>query len=327
MGSFNVSCSLSGVSIAAGDPAVLVPLKPNGYFSAYWDGVGKRGEQFLDVPFKVPFFPLFGAYNDYGSIEDVVKDENTEILENFYCKISIEDIVSGITNRDEGLPKDLQDLSITWIHGDVYKKLARLRGKDSEDNHTAIGAPDLLLYLGFEYKGERKDKNGYDFIFTKDGLTLYSDGERLSASGLYTLETLVRYADAHGASLDPKKIAKLEKLGYYEKIYLYNLSKHNHWLGELMMGDRYDFSLTLKGGKLSHMYLEAAKAGKIKSNFVDWHTVRTYYHALGRPLLPIAYSPQCGAPKQVLHVADAARSIIKKEIKEQELEEMQYATA
>lgn len=63
MGSFNVSCCVSHLTIAPGDPAVLLPLRKSDYFFKDFGTV-------FDAPF-VMYPPIKGVYDDYGRLRDI----------------------------------------------------------------------------------------------------------------------------------------------------------------------------------------------------------------------------------------------------------------
>lgn len=97
MGSWSVYCSISQIAITAGHDCVLLPLKEN-----------KHDERGGYVPATLP---IFGSYDDYGGIENIVKDENTDYIEEtFDCTIEefCEFFTRGCIRTDEnGFPQKL----------------------------------------------------------------------------------------------------------------------------------------------------------------------------------------------------------------------------
>ena len=82
MGSYNVACSISNISINCGDPVVYFPLEPAKYRYHVGDG-----NSYLISPhcFYAPAtLPLFGIYGDYGRIEDIEQNENMRIIESHF---------------------------------------------------------------------------------------------------------------------------------------------------------------------------------------------------------------------------------------------------
>jgi hypothetical protein len=183
MGSFNVSCGVSRISIHHTAPIVLVPLITNPtYEERLLEGpniISNDGPCAIKTPFTLP---IQGFYNDYGGIERIKKDVNTEAIENYFG-VSIESFVEEITsprkrNPKSKLPKDITGM---FVHGQVYKEL----GKDvigdgrEESAHEQSDLSDYVLgLLGFVEGGESK-RERYNRPFTHPeipGIILWSDG-------------------------------------------------------------------------------------------------------------------------------------------------------
>lgn len=104
MGCFNVACSFSKMPIRYGDRVVFIPLKIDYLFK--YDPVQKliRGDTSLIYPhdyYNPLTLPIMGEYNDYGSICEIERDENIEVIENYF-KMCIEDFLDR-----EKKPKDV----------------------------------------------------------------------------------------------------------------------------------------------------------------------------------------------------------------------------
>lgn len=118
MGSFNVACSISHVSINSGDPIVFIPLEVSKY------PTGKIGDNNLYLLYCSAFyspacFPLKGEYDDYGGIEYIEKDDALKFAEEWY-KLPIEKIWE--TRDDiEDHPKNIT--TGMFIHREVYEML------------------------------------------------------------------------------------------------------------------------------------------------------------------------------------------------------------
>jgi Mn-dependent DtxR family transcriptional regulator len=70
--------------------------------------------------FFSPFgFPIHGAYDDYGHIDEIKRDKNVEQLEEFFG-ITIEDIIANISRVKEGEIKDLKNEEIYLSLGMTY---------------------------------------------------------------------------------------------------------------------------------------------------------------------------------------------------------------
>jgi len=91
MGCFNVCCSISNLSIDAGDKIVFIPLIPNNYEGE--NLVGTQSNLIYANCYFNPFsLPIIGQYDDYGSVELIEKNENTKVVGNMF-NISIEDLL------------------------------------------------------------------------------------------------------------------------------------------------------------------------------------------------------------------------------------------
>lgn len=79
MGSFNVACSISNLSIDPGMPVAFIPLEVSKY--PYKIGDGNHFLIYSRCFYSPVTLPIFGEYADYGHIEDVETDKNVKIIE------------------------------------------------------------------------------------------------------------------------------------------------------------------------------------------------------------------------------------------------------
>lgn len=162
MGCFNVSCMISKLTIHEGDSCYLLPLIPNS-FNRRKDEENTPCSMYLypnDI-YTPLCFPIKGTYDDYGSIENIEKNKNTEILEKYFG-ISIEEIVEILTdNRDKSIFGIYDSFSIYsnlfFEYGDILKDYS-------------LSEKDILSKLGF-----RKHDN--KFVHPKYRYELYLDKE------------------------------------------------------------------------------------------------------------------------------------------------------
>lgn len=149
MGCFNVSCAISHITIHEGDRAFLFPLLPN--ISIYEiqqghpnDGtviVNPNSQYLYSDEYYTPFcFPIEGDYNDYGSLENIIENENTKAIEQF-LKISISDLVRLITDNRGKDPYD--------SYGVFYKIFFDKKEYMGSD----IEFGEFLIELGFKQDG------------------------------------------------------------------------------------------------------------------------------------------------------------------------------
>ena len=86
MGSFNVACSISGISLGPSDEVVFIPLVIKHYNLGKKYSTWKVPSQYIIYPddfFSPLCLPIRGKYDDYGGIEEVIKDDNVLCIENF----------------------------------------------------------------------------------------------------------------------------------------------------------------------------------------------------------------------------------------------------
>jgi hypothetical protein len=275
MGSFSYSCQLSGLPITSGVKCAIVMMLPNG--ENYYDNSEKHYRKYgsshfcsndgPNVFFNEYAFPIFGTYNDYGGIEDIIKDDNTECLEEHFG-LSIEDICTvlcdnrkdeyykennrycesaKILDKDNSLHMLLLKTSAIWLQGDFYKKLSTKFG--GEDNKLDIGVNGILTKLGFNFIGKNKEKERYNLEYEKDGLKIYTDGNwiNIPKESIYDLKALKRWCNKQGVVID---ITTLNSMGYHEQVYecilpeLENLARGDRWNTErvihLLLGNKSD---------------------------------------------------------------------------------------
>ena len=116
MGSYNVACSISNLSIRSGDKVAFFLLLPARHPWGYGRSMGK--DTYIDQTFPElraihrvgiksnllytncyfnPLgLPIFGEYDDYGGVEHIVDDKNTKLLETFF-NLSIDQIIDCVT--------------------------------------------------------------------------------------------------------------------------------------------------------------------------------------------------------------------------------------
>ena len=82
MGSYNVACSISNISINCGDPVVYLPLEPSRY--RYHVGDGNSYLIYPHAFYSPATLPIFGTYGDYGGVDDIEENENTRIIESHF---------------------------------------------------------------------------------------------------------------------------------------------------------------------------------------------------------------------------------------------------
>lgn len=137
MGSFNVGCGISNLSIDEGDKVGFVllmppmPFPPSGYTRS--NQGGKSFETYSTDNYR-PFLPaVYGTYGDYGSIENIEESDTTRLLETIF-KRPIADILGAVGSQRH-----------------IYSKygIAPLYVKDSQVDKWDVSEADQLVSVGF----------------------------------------------------------------------------------------------------------------------------------------------------------------------------------
>lgn len=98
MGSFLVTCAISGLTIREGDGCYVVPIIRNE------NNIDKNGklkpEEFgdFDTNYLMFGFPIKGKYADSGELDDIDRNNNTAILEKEF-RMDIKDFISCLNGR------------------------------------------------------------------------------------------------------------------------------------------------------------------------------------------------------------------------------------
>ena len=173
MGSWSVSCGISNIAITSGNKCVLLPLRKNNGDYGYYEYIPAT-------------LPIFGEYNDYGGIEDIEKNFNTELIEKV-TGVSIEDfcvfLVDGrfTYDRDEyreikervSHKKEMDNLRFMWIDRQVYDFMSSYTSSNGFGG--CLGYRFILEKLNFTKLNE-KVEGRFCNVWEKDGKKIYSDG-------------------------------------------------------------------------------------------------------------------------------------------------------
>lgn len=93
MGCFDINGGISRLPVTYGDDCFLmIGVINKNIRTAHID---EYGNGFLFTPISLP---VFGKYNDYGRIEEIVRDKNVEITE-MICEEKIDKIIDAIDNN------------------------------------------------------------------------------------------------------------------------------------------------------------------------------------------------------------------------------------
>jgi hypothetical protein len=154
MGSWSVYCGISQIAITSRNQCVLLPLYKKPY------------QEYTYKTHMPATLPIFGEYDDYGGLENIEKDANTELIEKHF-KVKIEDFCEFFTrgcirDDEDGFPKqlkknvELKDWTFMFIDRKVWDFMT-VNLNDYNRGHLDFGRPEILKLLGFEFV--REDKN------------------------------------------------------------------------------------------------------------------------------------------------------------------------
>jgi hypothetical protein len=247
MGSWSVSCGISNIAITSGNECCIIPLIES---SSEYGGY---------VPVSLP---IFGRYNDYGGMEDIVEDENTKLIEN-YVGITISELVEFLVdgkftyNRSEVKPimkkldangrlDEVEKWRFMWVDKQVYDFMS-VSYDQWEKGHHDFGTPEMLALLGFTLVENAEIKNydpkRFDKKYQKGNLFVYSDGKTM----LSEKNQFIYHTDKGGESSLMSYTELPEDL-----LYIKDKVSHEIWRlaspkdvkekFKYMFGDRYDFS-------------------------------------------------------------------------------------
>lgn len=172
MGSWSVYCGISKIAITDGQKCVLIPIKKNHMRDSSYS------------PYLAATLPIFGEYNDYGQIENIERNRNTEIIEDhFGC--TIENFATyftdettynrGVVSEDNFKNFDeMKNWNFMFVDREVYDFMCT--PNDHETGHLEYGHPDILKLLGFTHQGIAEDQTRFVQKWTYDDKVLYSDG-------------------------------------------------------------------------------------------------------------------------------------------------------
>lgn len=130
MGYFSVTCGISSLPISEGDSIGMVLLMPNEGSSL----LPSRSLSMNTDAYKPFSAPIYGEYNDYGGLDNIVRDDTVTLLEEYFG-LNIDTILECID----------VDRSIYSSYNPIFKHL--YNGKinfnrwnaTAEENMTAIG--------------------------------------------------------------------------------------------------------------------------------------------------------------------------------------------
>lgn len=175
MGCYSVACSISKLSINHGDKCVIIPIFKNPFDEQYGrKAIGSPCDRCLPLT-----LPIVGYYDDYGGIEYIEKNENTEIIEKYFG-ISIEDFIQCILYneydkvKDESKKKILEKTYFMYVLYDVYaysccnfRNLSYKKEKEVvKEFHSNIQKCNEMFFIYSEGSKYHTKEEFYDLVLT-----------------------------------------------------------------------------------------------------------------------------------------------------------------
>lgn len=185
MGSFYSSCSVSHMRLTNQKTSVqlLVPGYGTDLQSHKGMIVSNEGAQAFYSPFG---FPIHGRYYDYGYLEDIVEDNNTKMLEEYF-NMSIDDIIRYI-GRERDVPKDAKNvdfynqLSMTYIRTEVLEHLQDgWQDIDLVNPKQYTGSEMLSKFFNFYFRDKSNEQKRLEYL---ESLENFTDEEKLEYTNL-----------------------------------------------------------------------------------------------------------------------------------------------
>lgn len=171
MGCFNVACSVSSISINDGTPVAFIPLHPD---FGYQEKV-HRIEPTSTILHPNEYFnpltlPIFGRYDDYGSIDSIQRDDNVKAIEATFG-MPIEQFIEIATcNR-----RDINDTNSALfkayaVHQDILRY------------GVEVLTPHFFKCLGFDTTSTTSSESVYSYPDIPYKVIVSNDGDNIKYS-------------------------------------------------------------------------------------------------------------------------------------------------
>lgn len=352
MGCFSVCCTISKLTITAGDEVYFVPLLPAS--KELLGGSMYMDKQDLFIPLCLP---IKGTYDDYGSLEDIVHDKNTKALE-AYFKMPIEDIVELLTDTRVDVYDSYSAYSEHFLEDSAYL---------SED----FPFEDLLLKIGYRKTGfsaygdiyesdyseiTREKEGGYKIVFKKSDLdferikyltdlTSYDKNENIlkihsiatnTHAGVKNPEILDIFLKASGMFILGKVYDEFIKqdeekkksrfLGLSEQVDNYNQASELFERTKISKDNSFDRMYLLTPATILYPFKEnmyfldiykdliLEKNKEIFEKLISFRELDSNMYILNTMYMPMFQGTQCGEPEEELRLHSLCCDILKSRI-------------
>lgn len=220
MGCFCAACGISKMTLHPGMPTALIPLVPvrgtDGKFNDQFGSPMIISNEGSKAFFRPLTLPIFGKYDHYGRIDNIIEDANTRAIEKYF-DMSIDDFVEVICGRGETNDKFPDRICGMFVHADIYKHMAHNPIDEWGEPYNAYtnkySLPDFVLEdLGF-VKGEKdetKQRYNVPFRHPKIPCSIWSDGEwkhsfyRNKDESIHGLCGLVKFLEKYNFYIPPE---------------------------------------------------------------------------------------------------------------------------
>ena len=169
MGSFTHNCKLSGLPISGS--AALIVMKPKGnLYDCSEESLKKYGKTYMcsndntRLKYLPVWPPIFGEYDTYGGLENIIEDDNTKAIENYY-ELSIDEILGIICSgrKDDGYDDSLTKIKKPFIYPEGWQK--------GDTNHTYYERiMNDKIPFGSVYATPRENNGKYQVFNNKNNL-------------------------------------------------------------------------------------------------------------------------------------------------------------
>lgn len=203
MGSYNVCCSISGISIDEGVKVAYIPLEVSRFPNKIGDG---NNILIYKHCFYTPVtLPIFGEYDSSGGVEDIEKNYNTKVIEKYF-KRDIKDIISLVKMKkpiSSGMfiHREVFDFLLTNLVDEWGKNKNSVKNNfsDSLENlfkkhhQTLIGSKkqrkkDIKLFSTFTQNTENirllnymKKRKYWDWVCTESSIFQFKEYKKFNA--------------------------------------------------------------------------------------------------------------------------------------------------
>lgn len=159
MGSFNLGCGISNLSINEGDVVGLSIIVPS---SNSRDESSKLLYFYTNDLYSIHLPPIYGEYDDYGGLDLIETSRTTELLEDTFKK-PVADLIKAI-GSDRSIFSPYSKISELYMDREALDALSDFKASSA----------DKLAALGFVKRGQNARTK---YVFDKYEIS-YPDGER-----------------------------------------------------------------------------------------------------------------------------------------------------